>query len=66
MFVVAYIRCHLTGGESSRAGVSHSFLRLCPFNTYSSSWCGDPPNKIIPLLLHDCNFATVVNHDVNI
>jgi hypothetical protein len=34
---------------------------------YCSSCCGDPPNhKIISLLLHNCNFATAMNHNVNI
>jgi hypothetical protein len=35
---------------------------------YSSSCCGEPhpPNcKVISLLLHNYNFATVMNHDVN-
>jgi hypothetical protein len=36
--------------------------------SYSSSGCGDPaPNyEIILLLLHNCNFATVMNYNVNI
>jgi hypothetical protein len=34
---------------------------------YSSSYCGDPTNhKIISLLLHYCNFATVMNRNENI
>ena len=35
---------------------------------YSSSGCGDPAphDKIISLLLHNCNFAIVRNHNVDI
>ena len=35
---------------------------------YSSSCCGDPPpnHKIILLILHNCNFATVMNYNANI
>ena len=33
---------------------------------YSSSCCRDPNHKIISLLLHNCNFATVMNCNVNI
>lgn len=32
----------------------------------SSSWCADPNHKVISLLLHNLNFATVMNHNVNI
>ena len=40
-----------------------TFLMLQPFNT---SCCADPNHKIIPLLLHDCNFATLTNRNANI
>ena len=40
-----------------------SFLMRQPFTTYSSS---SPNHKIIPLLLHNCNFATVKSCNVNI
>jgi hypothetical protein len=34
---------------------------------YSSSWCDDPPTlKLSLLLLHNCDFAAVINADVNI
>lgn len=32
-----------------------------------SSRCGDSPTrKLLPLLLHNLNFATVMNHNINI
>ena len=33
---------------------------------YISSCCGDPSHQIILLLYHNCNFATLMNHNVNI
>ena len=33
---------------------------------YSSPCYGDPDHKIITLLLHNCSFATAMNHNVNI
>lgn len=43
-----------------------TFLMLWPFNTCGSSCCGDPrPNpKIILLLHHNCNLATLLNRNV--
>lgn len=32
---------------------------------YSSSGCGDPSHKITSLLLHNYNFATAINYNVN-
>ena len=37
---------------------------LQPFNTVPHVMVTDNP-KIISLLLHNCNFATVMNHNVN-
>ena len=32
---------------------------------YGSPCCGDPPTtRLFSLLLHNCNFATVMNHNV--
>jgi hypothetical protein len=44
------------------------FLMLWPFNTVPLLCCGDPPpkHKIISLLLHNCNFVAVMNHNINI
>jgi hypothetical protein len=33
---------------------------------YSSSFVVTPNHKMISLLLHNCNFVTVMNHNVNI
>lgn len=33
---------------------------------YSSLCCGDPNHKTILLLLHNCDFATIMNGNVNI
>ena len=38
---------------------------LRPFNTVPHVVV-TPNDKIIPLLLHNCNFATNINHNVNI
>ena len=55
--------CHL--------GLQHiprpSRAAFSAFLYYSSSCCGDPPTiKLFSLLLHNCNSATVMNHNVNI
>jgi hypothetical protein len=42
-----------------------TFLMLGPFNT-APHVAVTPNHKIILLLLHNCNFATVMNCDVNI
>ena len=42
-----------------------TFLILQLLNTVSHVVV-NPNHKIISLLLHNCNFATVVNHNVNI
>ena len=43
-----------------------SFLTLRPFNTISSCCVHLPTKRLFLLLLHNCNFATVMNHNVNI
>lgn len=41
-----------------------AFLMLWPFNTVPQVVL-TPNHKVISLLLHNCNFATVVNRNVN-
>jgi hypothetical protein len=45
-----------------------AFLMLRPFNIAPHAVVTPPPPTItvFSLLLHDCNFATVMNHNVNI
>ena len=42
-----------------------TFLMLRPFNA-APHVVVTPNHKIIALMLHNCNFATVMNHNVNI
>ena len=48
----------------SLAQWSLTFTMLWPFNTVHGVMT--PNHKIISLLLHNCNFVTVINHNVNI
>jgi len=50
--------------QGSRAVV---LILLMPPSLIQFLKCGDPPIiKLFLLLLHNCNFATVMNHNVNI
>ena len=56
---------HSQGVKSSHGTVSSS-LPSATALYYSSSCCGDPQPGDYFLLLHNCNFATVMSHNVNI
>ena len=62
-----YLLAYQTISQLSKVSrtVVLNLLRLLPFDTVLHVVM-IPSHKIILLLLHNCNFATVRNHNVNI
>lgn len=58
--------CYFSSSDLVRVSKWFSiFLILSPFNTVPHGVV-TPDHKIISLLLYNCKFATVMNHNINI